>query len=528
MSVSVVTHAYDNTGTNPLNLVTGELHSLSNSSLRLVEPEFGYFYKKSVIITDTATNTTLDESQYVCLDNFEKESLLTGKEICATIMILDKGVVGPLSLSYRVLGGINSRSSTNILDVFFERFGDSDAIEYSDLKDIPDRFIPKKGHKHPASMISDLGTIMSSLSNIKDAILAGNKPAIDSLYDYIDHIFELMKEFCNRYLNTELLPALNRFKAQFNKSYFGLDKVSNMPTATHDDVRKAAGRTYRVSNLEKNKYILLATLVSFREALYSGIVDKYSTNLGTNDHKFTLPLKEGIINISNGSNRSYIGHKTALAIQQDYDIDLYPVDLSTDKPLTISKINSNKTNGGGIYHLFSQEFVDVYLGRSETGFSKDRVFWKHYTLEGTLDTIADTARRHIRDTGNPHDVTKDQIKLGLVQNYPVVTKEKIQKFKGVKEYLTMDMLIHLMRAFFLQNAWHVKLEENHRNQFLLDNCTLVFSPCGSCGCGVAVPTPPICIYEDIIPKQNIVEPPPPPPPAQCVYVYAFDGFLPIG
>lgn len=48
----------------------------------------------------------------------------------------------------------------------------------------------------------------------------------------------------------------------------------------------------------------------------------------------------------------------------------------------------------------------------------------HYAaLKGKMTVIAGTMLAHVRATNNPHQVDKDQVGLGLVQNYSPATKD---------------------------------------------------------------------------------------------------------
>jgi hypothetical protein len=104
--------------------------------------------------------------------------------------------------------------------------------------------------------------------------------------------------------------------------------------------------------------------------------------------------------------------------------------------------------------------------------------------------LSNVARQHFYDYGNPHEVTKVQIELGLVENLPVVAQKSILEMTSERAYLTMDTLMYFMRAFLLQNAWHVEVDESNKNKFLLDNCQVVYSPCGNCGCDTPSECPP--------------------------------------
>lgn len=502
MPLDVIRYDLDITGVNPSNLVAGEVHTFDPSTTKLLIPKFGYFYKDSLVIVDHTTNTPLTKAQYICTEYFHNASLKYGKEIVGSILITDDSLEDPVRISYQVLGGENSRSSNNVVEVFYDRLQPNQNIPWDDLTDKPALFKPKPGHIHNASDIHDLGRLMTGLDNVREAITLNKLPSLKALLGFIDKTIVQMELFTDSFIGPIMQKAYDDFKAQFTKLYFGLDNVVNLACSTNHDARQTANIYYKHTDLLINKYMILSALVSFKEVIYESIVNKSTTNIGNHTQKYVKPVKSNLFDMENGANVTYIGMETARGSNIDYNHDLYPEDFKGAKPLTVTKITNGKGHRGGLFNAFSFEDDGMYLGVQSTGVDDDEfanlVSWRKYLIEGTLADVMDVAIRHIADMGNPHQLTKDQILLGLVQNLPVVTKDNIKNMTSAKEYVTMDMLLFFMRIFLQQNAWHVELPEGHKNKFLLDNCQVVFSPCGQCGCSDRSDFQPI--------------PPPPPPP----------------
>lgn len=499
MPLNVTRYVLDRTGTLPANLVTGEVHALTASATKLVRPKYGYFYKKSLVIKNTATNTPLTKAQYICTEYFEDASLKYGKEIVESILITDPALTGSVTIDYQVLGGHNSRSTENIIDVFYDRLQPNLNVPWNDLKDKPVLFTPKFGHKHRFEEIHDLGRIFTQLENIKYAITTSHYSTHQGIMTYVDDTLAKIEAYQDYFLQGVLPDAIARFKAQFNKAYFGLDRVVNMAVATNQEARMAAGVGTRQVDIAVNKYMTLSALVSFKEVIYDNVVSKLATNLGTHIQRYVNPEKSYLFNLQNGSNASYVGLETARSNNIDYDEDLYPIDWHGNDPFTITKINNGVGHRGGLFQGFNYEADGAYLGVHHTGELTDNLVWRKFLIEGVLSDVLDVARRHIADLGNPHQDTKEHIGLGLVENLQVITKTDIKTMTSKHEYLTMDMLLYFMRIFLQQNGWHVELPEGHKNKFLLDNCQVVFSPCGQCGCS----------------DRSDFQPEPSPPPPSC-------------
>lgn len=57
-------------------------------------------------------------------------------------------------------------------------------------------------------------------------------------------------------------------------------------------------------------------------------------------------------------------------------------------------------------------------------------------IHGRVTTIFGRLKDHVVDTNNPHRVSKQDVKLGLVQNYPIATKLQAVTGKTNMVYMT--------------------------------------------------------------------------------------------
>ena len=58
------------------------------------------------------------------------------------------------------------------------------------------------------------------------------------------------------------------------------------------------------------------------------------------------------------------------------------------------------------------------------------------TLKDLIDTFGEEARRHIADKNNPHETTKAQVGLGLVQNYAIANQLEMETGVATDKYAT--------------------------------------------------------------------------------------------
>jgi hypothetical protein len=334
--------------------------------------------------------------------------------------------------------------------------------------------------------------MLSYLENIRDAIHVLEFPEYNALMKYVNDMLVELEARSIQYMNDTMPILIEKFKAQFTKEYFGLDKLVNMACSTPIEGYHAGKEDFKQTDIVENKYLTLSSLVMLKEALYQGLLEKVETNIGTHELRFMSPMRKSILELTTGSNGTYIGQDMARHYSVPFHNDLYPRDTIHSKFLSTVKISTHREEialdnlrpiqQGTINLGFDHSDYGIWLGNHLTNKEEDPFQWNAFVLQGTLDELVSVMRRHIVDSGDPHDVTKEDILLGKVENLPVVPKESILKMKSDRAYLTLDTLLYFMRAFLQINGWHVKLEEGHKYQFLLDNCQVVFSPAGSCGC----------------------------------------------
>ena len=492
MAIPIISYALDPTGKSPDNLVSGESVTISGvtDNKFLIVPKHGYFFTETFSLESGGTPIARDKYKFT--EYYHKASLKYGKQICGSILVDVTGLSGDLVYSYQVLGGDNSRSTSNLIEVFYDRLQPMETVVWDGLRDRPEQYKPKS-HLHNLSELHDLGRILSYLENIRDAILVLEFPEYNTLMKYIDEMLTLMQDRSTQFLQEKIPALIQEFKAQFTKEYFGLDKLVNMACSNDRDGYLAGGENYKINDIAVNKYLTLSSLVMFKEALYEGLIDKFSTNIGTNDLKFVNPVRTNLLNIPVGGNVSYIGQDIADNNGISFSADIYPTGSIGRRHLTAVKISSyNDPNSnidlrakhqGSLVLGVDHSDYGIWLGHHVTNAVADQFRWNQFLVDGSLDSVVRPLHSHVRDKFNPHKLTKNQVDLLYVENLPVVTKEVIRVMRAERMYLTMDRLLEIMTFFGLQDYWMIDVvEEDFRNRFHLDNCQVVYSPCGDCGC----------------------------------------------
>lgn len=209
MTPLIVRYPLDPTGTNPNNLVTGEIQNLTpNRNVRAIATLYGAFFTQSLVVTDTATNQVLTPgTQYYAAELYELPTARYGKEICAVILITDPTVSNQVSLQYQALGGPYGTSATAIVQQIENLQLDTRPVAWGDILDRPSEF-PPAFHLHDIGDVYGFEYLVHAIDRVRDAIEVGDSAQFSQIYAYIDHI--------NSVLTGSIASSFAAFQAHLN------------------------------------------------------------------------------------------------------------------------------------------------------------------------------------------------------------------------------------------------------------------------------------------------------------------------
>lgn len=182
---NLIRYALDPSGSNPDNLVLGEVKSLSTGAVRACAPKYAPFFADSMVVYDHGTNRKLDRGiDYDLVDLVQEASLIYGKEIMQVILIRNPSVTSQIRYSYQVLGGLYQNNSEGIVALYDALVGDQRTVDWSLVFNKPDVY-PPTAHLHLLSEIVGFGPVVKALNDIRDAIVLSNVPAFESLIAWV-------------------------------------------------------------------------------------------------------------------------------------------------------------------------------------------------------------------------------------------------------------------------------------------------------------------------------------------------------
>lgn len=184
----VLRYPLDTTGTNPNNLVAGELRTMPRKKVRPLAPLYGAFYSESMRVIDTTTNLELVKgTQYHSIELYELPSAKYGKEICGLILIIDPAVSDQVSLQYQAVGGEYSTPATAIEQLIDNLSRDDRPIGWPSIINLPSEF-PVSNHFHDVGDVYGFEYVVHAIDRVRRAIELGDDVAHDTIYRYIDSV----------------------------------------------------------------------------------------------------------------------------------------------------------------------------------------------------------------------------------------------------------------------------------------------------------------------------------------------------
>lgn len=499
MNTSLVRYVLDPTGTNPDNLVLGEVHTLSDLRNRVIAPVYGAFYTDGAQIIDVGNNNRplIRGIDYVFAELYQSLTLKFGKEICGLMIVINKDVSSNVKINYQTVGSQYVRSAEGLKNLLEELSDTEFSNSYFDIRNRPDAFVPSP-HVHDLGDGYGFEFLVYALEKIRNAIIWADMRAIDSLMTQVYDFLENLMRSLNHRIDTEILSALFAFRRTLTKEYIGLGNVQNLGIATIQQGRDIANPEYTLPSNNEDKYISIQALSGFKEILYNHMVAIGTTNIGRGFGVLVVPLKTAIASMPNGARIMLDTFENVKATNSLLDYEVYPDPSKTKVRWTIVKISNNATDRGGVLVAFNMTTGEMYSGLMKVlpnGFS---IRWKRYLTESDAEGFLDALIEHMEHPGDPHKTRKYHIGLGDVENLPVATREDIVCRKPVRKYVTYDGMLLFFKSFLTGVSTIDDIEEDPDSPSAMERYQMIFAPCGPCGGYNATPvtappttTPPV-------------------------------------
>lgn len=480
----------DGTGVDPNNLVVDELHELPNLAIRCVAPTYGGFFSESVIIKDYVTGRELVyDVDYKFGEILELPSDRYAKEICGYIVIFNTQV-SRITITYQALGGDYSYSMDSIIEMLNSLDLGNRPVEWGLIVGRPVEF-PPESHMHPSSDIYGMEYVVHSLERVRQAILMGDVASHDEIYAYIDRSnneidgkIQVVRNELNAHIADKANPH-NTTKAQVGLASvqdYGIASTSEAVAGTSNVKYMTPLRVMESINnmlVPVNAHIANKNnphsttkaqvglgsvedypIASTAEAQTGTAVNRYMTPLRVTEaitFQALTPLNAHIADTNNphATTKAQVG----LSAVQNYGIAtttdaqtgssniLYMTPLRTKEAITIQVLTplnahiNNTSNPHGVtkaqVQLGSVENYGIATTLEAQAGTSDVKYMTPLKVKNAIDTLVGTAlTNHVSNTNNPHNTTKAQVGLGLVDNYATATNADAVAGSALDKFMT--------------------------------------------------------------------------------------------
>lgn len=174
----------DPTGSNPDNLVSGEIYQLSERPIRVAAPRYAPFFTESLIVYDDLSQQPLIRGQDYRIPMICREATLRfGKEIADAILIENPNVSNKIRITYQVLGGIHQNNIDNVVNIYEQFINDQRSVDWvTGIYGKPSEY-PPSPHAHWLSDLFGFEPVTFQLERIAQAIQLGNTPAFEIMFE---------------------------------------------------------------------------------------------------------------------------------------------------------------------------------------------------------------------------------------------------------------------------------------------------------------------------------------------------------
>lgn len=411
MTPVVIKYPLDLTGVSPNNLVIGERHTLNSDYNRAFATKYGPFFTEGLKVRELPSGRLLSPGEeYVAIHLYQDATILTGKEVCAIIVITDQLVSGEVEIDYQVVGGDYSASVDAIEQMIETLDLDERPVHWGDIIDLPSEF-PPTAHLHDAGDLYGFEYVVAALENIRIAIMQGDVASHQEIYDYVDQEIDGFQAQLNA-IATDLGTHVNNRSNphQVTKSQVGLGNVQNLGLATKVEAEQGLVETKYMTPLRTKEAIVVQALtplndhiartdnphgvtktqVGLGSVLNYGISDQPTAEAGAANNVYMTPLRTS----------------QAIAVQALAPLTAHT--SRTDNPHGVTKTQV------GLSNVLNYGLSDK--ASAELGASNALYMTPLRVKEAIAVQAISPLNNHIGDTSNPHQVTKTQVGLGNIPN----------------------------------------------------------------------------------------------------------------
>lgn len=427
MSTTIPQYPFDPTGLAETNKVI-EVMAVKSKGMfdhYYVVPRVAPFYAESVKLklypvgsnpNNPAQGQELTEGiHYNFGYHFAHASHTIGKPVYGAISLYDRSMEGQLRMEYQTLGGDWVLDDQAMSELMLNRAYNPRIATWEQVVELP-RMFPIVDHDFNIDDFVGMSDVVEVLDEIEKAILYANEGGLQNHAEDISNPHRV------------------------TKMQVGLGLVDNYPTATLGEAQQG---------LATNRFM---TPFLTLQLINASAGANLSTHIGdkTNPHNVTK-AQVGLGNVQNftvasaaeaeagASNARYMTPLRVREAIQAMAIDILNNHIS-DKT-NPHQVTKEQVGLGLVPNMGIADLQVALAGLVDDGIITPRVL--AYVLNETVGAGLDT---HLSDSDNPHYVTKAQVGLSDVQNFPVATEAEARDGTAPDRYMTPLAVRHAIQS----------------------------------------------------------------------------------
>lgn len=450
MTPLVIRYPFDKTGVSASNLISGEEHTMPNRRIRAVVLHAGAYFTESLILRDKSNNRLLVEDvDYYPAEFYPIPSQITGKQVCAIIIIKNETVGSTITAQYQAVGGEWSTSVQAIINQIERLNLDDRPVSWPAIINKPEEGYPAAHHLHDAGDIHGFEYVVHSLEKIRSAILLGDVASHDEIYAYIDSIDTALRALIasqgnaiTSHVNDRLNP--HQVTAAQTGAYTKAEtdtRIATINTAltthvnnktnphnvtaaqtgayTKTETDTAIGSavnpvstalTSHVNNKLNPHQVTAAQVGAYTKAEVDGLVNPVSTALSAHVNNKLNPHQVTAAQVgayTKSETDGLIGPvSTSLTNHINNTANPHNVTAAQTGAYTKAEVNSI-TNG-------INSALSAHVGRTDNPHGVTAAQLNAYTkteVDSRIATVQNALTAHVNRTDNPHNVTAAQLNV---------------------------------------------------------------------------------------------------------------------
>lgn len=410
---------FDPYGTNPHNRITNETHTITPANGKdysFFVPRKAPFFRRSFKLFDASNNRELIPGIDFYYGHRLDQVLISGsmQPVYSSIVLNDRTRALQLRCEYNTIGAEFVLDQAQILTMMANKTIDPRTLSYKAIQGVPTEF-PPVPHRLNVDDTTGWADVIDALMNMGDKFGQGTGKVLQALLEHI-----------NDHANPHRITLAD----------LGIDELGNLVPATKEEGEGGVDNTKYMTSLrvkqycDKNVVSLIDAFAARRDNPHQVTKDQVSLGLVQN---FGLATTEQAQ--AGRANNAYMTPlRTNEAIAVLAPVALEPHTNNRNNPHGVDK---NQVELGNVLN-----YGVATLQQALDGIANNLYVTPYLVNEMIARGSGQSVEAHVRNLNNPHQVTKDQVELGSVQNFGIATLAEVELANAQNKYLVPLHLSH--------------------------------------------------------------------------------------